>query len=296
MKLLITGSSGFLGKLIYNNAVNYHHVKSVGRRNDDIYIRDLSRKNLNIKGLYDQVIHIAGKAHSIPKTDFDKQVFYDVNFRGTKNLLHSLSAHPPNHFIFISTVAVYGQESGEKIRESAHLQGTSPYSESKILAENAVKDWSKRYGVPALILRLPLIAGPNPPGNLGKMIAGIQKGRYLNIGGGKARRSVVLAEDVARCILDNYEKSGTYNLTDGYHPSFRELERLIAGQLNKPMPRSIPGGLARLIGRAGDLIPGAPVNTDTIQKMTCDLTFDDSKARRELSWAPRRVIDHFKIA
>ena len=291
-KILLTGASGFLGRhLALGLPAN---ITSLGRGETNDVVCDLSKDVPEVSAV-DIVVHAAGKAHLVIKTESEEQEFYNVNSRGTQNLLEALSLNPPQHFVFISTVAVYGCENGKLISETHPLEGSTPYAVSKINAEGMVRDWGEKYDVPCLILRLPLIAGPNPPGNLGKMIAGIRKGRYPSIGGGQARRSVVLAEDVAYCIQNNFQKSGTFNLTDGYHPSFREIERCIVTQLGKPMPRRIPLGLARLMGRVGDLLPGASLSSAIISKMTQDLTFDDSKARKELQWNPRRVIDHFQI-
>lgn len=170
-----------------------------------------------------------------------------------------------------------------------------PRSDSKIKAEKLVSEWGRKKNVRILILRLPLIVGKNPPGNLGKMISAINKKRYLSIDGGNARKSGVLASDVADLIYNSFEKEGVYNLTDRCHPSFREYEAVISKQLNKPMPRKIPISLARMIGYAGDIIPGIPVNSDTVKKITQDLIINDDKAVKELNWAPNKIIDHFKI-
>ena len=54
------------------------------------------------------VIHAAGKAHSVPKTAFEKQQFYDINVLGTQNLLAGFEKIGlPKQFVFISSVAVY---------------------------------------------------------------------------------------------------------------------------------------------------------------------------------------------
>ena len=113
---------------------------------------------------------------------------------------------------------------------------------SKIEAEALNVKWAKKYAIKFLIFRLPLIAGINPIGNLGSMINGIKKGYYFNIGRGGAKKSIVLASDIALLIKNLSENmpSGIYNLTDGYHPSFRELSNVIAGKLNKPQPYSLP--------------------------------------------------------
>jgi NAD dependent epimerase/dehydratase family enzyme len=142
---------------------------------------------------------------------------------------------------------------------------------------------------------LPLIVGKNPPGNLGKMIEAIKNNRYMSIDSGKAKKSGVLASDVAELIANSFTIEGVYNLTDRYHPSFREYEKLISEQLGKSLPKNLPLVLAKIIGLIGDVIPVSPVNSDTVKKMTQGFIISDDKAVRELNWAPNRIIDHFKI-
>lgn len=91
----------------------------------------------------------------------------------------------PKAFIFISSVAVYGCDSGENITEEHSLDGTTPYALSKIKAEKYLEGWCIMHNVKLSILRPSLIAGPNPPGNLGAMIRGIRNGKYLSIAGEK---------------------------------------------------------------------------------------------------------------
>lgn len=138
--------------------------------------------------------------------------------------------------------------------------------------------------------------GPDAPGNLGAMIKGIQKGYYFNIAGGKAKKRMVLAEDVAKNILKVAEIGGIYNLNDGYHPSFSELSNHIAFQLGKGKTMNMPLWLARIIANFGDLLGNkVPLNTNKLKKITSDLTFDDSKAREAFGWNPTPVLKGFKL-
>lgn len=297
MNFFITGYNGFLGNILGNV------LSKNGYRAQDINV--LCDKKLDITKPFELakpdgdfvIIHSAGKAHSIPKTEEEEKVFYDVNDIGTQNLCNALKPYIGSlkGFVFISTVSVYGLDTGSGINENFPLNAQSPYGVSKIRAEKYLTQWGEENNVPILILRLPLIAGPNPPGNLGKMIKGIDTGKYFSIKNGAARRSVVMAEDVAMCIKDNIGKTGIYNLTDGYHPTFREIEKVIAGQLNKKMPKNLPGAAASLLGFVGDVFSFFPVNSSTIQKMSEDLSIDDKKAQDELNWRPNKVIDTFKI-
>lgn len=296
MEVLLTGGSGFLGKTIYQK-LNGHQLISLARNNADI-ICDLSKAIPTNLPKVDLVIHAAGKAHMIPKTEAERQLFFDVNVTGTRNLLTGLQnlAILPKAFLFISTVAVYGLESGELINEDHPLLATDPYGQSKIQAEQMIQTWCKQNNVNCAMLRLPLIAGANPPGNLKSMINGIKKGYYFNIAGGQAKKSMVLAEDVAQLIPRAAKVGGVYNLTDRYHPSFAELAVSVSQQLNKPKPANIPLSLARVIGKIGDLLgKKAPINTNKLNKMITDLTFDDSRAVSLLGWQPAKVLEGFKI-
>lgn len=295
MKYLITGGTGFLGKEICNQ-LNEETFHTLGRSSQNHILADLGNDIPNLKEKYDQVFHCAGKAHIVPKTEQEINEFFQINSEGTINLLKSLENHLPKRFILISTVAVYGREIGTDIDETHPLNGSTPYALSKIKAEEEVQRWGKEKKVSILILRLPLIAGRNPPGNLGKMIAGIKSGKYLSINHGKATRSVVMASDIAKLIKDSESVEGIYNLTDGYHPSFRELEQVICTQLNKSLPISIPGWIGKLLGIVGNLIPKSPINLDTINKMSQDLTFSDQKARNEIGWSPSNTLKNFKIS
>lgn len=300
MDFFITGFNGYLGNILQqsinkggDNAYDINSLsKSIGSRVDITTQFELERPNGDCI-----IIHSAGKAHSIPKTQEEKDLFYKVNYQGTINLCNAINhfADAIKGFVFISSVSVYGLDTGSNISEDYNLEATAPYGKSKIVAENYIREWGEAKNIPVLILRLPLIAGPNPPGNLGKMISGIKTGKYFSIKKGLAKRSVVMAEDVADCIVENVGKTGTYNLTDGYHPQFREIELLISTQLGKDKPKNLPGILAKALGYIGDLLPFFPVNSATILKMSTDLYFDDHKAVKELRWKPSRVIDTFKI-
>jgi nucleoside-diphosphate-sugar epimerase len=297
MICLLTGGTGFLGYFI-SKAISENNILVTLSRNIGQYSICLDQKAPVFSEKFDLVIHAAGKAHSVPKTSQEKQVFFDVNFKGTQNLLQGLeeSQSLPKAFIFISTVAVYGKENGINISEDAPLLAKDPYGLSKIQAEQLVLDWCKKHNVICTILRLPLLAGQNPPGNLGAMIKGIKKGYYFNIAGGKSKKSMVLAEDVAKSILNVAEIGGIYNLTDGYHPSFAELSNHISIQLCKGKPMNMPIRLARIIAKFGDLLGSkAPLNTNKLKKITSDLTFDDSKAREAFGWNPTPVLEGFKI-
>lgn len=195
LKLLFTGASGFLG---YNTLPllikQYETVHTMGLTDADDIKVNLAKEVPPINTHYDIVLHACGKAHVVPRTEAEKQAFFDVNYQGTVNLCAALEkVGVPKSLVFISTVAVYGCESGELITEEHPLNGEIPYAKSKIMAEEYLTQWCEKNGVVLGILRPSLLAGKNAPGNLGAMVNGIKKGFYMNIstgmGGVKLRKA-----------------------------------------------------------------------------------------------------------
>jgi len=296
-KLLFTGGTGFLGKNVMPILEKEYGVTTCGITPDDIIKANLAKEVPNLPERYDVVLHACGKAHVVPKTESEKQAFYDVNYRGTINLCAALeNAGLPKTLVFISTVAVYGCEFGDEITEEHPLNGDSPYAESKILAERYLTEWCEKNGVTLGILRPSLLAGKNAPGNLGAMVNGVKKGFYLNIAGGKVKKSILMAEDIARLLPLLEAKGGIYNVCDTYQPTFGEISATIAKQLGKRKPISIPYWMALCVARVGDLLGNkAPINTYKLEKMTRSLTFSNEKARKELGWEPLDVLTNYII-
>lgn len=298
--ILITGATGFLGKVITSELrARDYKLLTIGRQAENTIQADISDNDLNIhySGPISIVVHAAGKAHSVPRTKEEIRQFFDVNFEGTKNLCNALIAAnlKPAGFVFISTVAVYGLDKGELIKEDAILNGKTPYAQSKIQAEKWLSSWAETNGIKLAILRLPLVVGPNPPGNLEAMIKGIRGGKYLRIGNAAAKKSIVWAADVANIIPTVAGIGGTYNLSDGYDPSFKELEDNIAAALQIKKVKRVPYWFAKALALGGDLLGHrAPINSDKLSKITSTLTFDSSRAVNNLNWRPVHVLD--KIA
>lgn len=296
-KLLFTGASGFLGYNIRPILEKSYDVHTIGLTDDDDIKINMAKEVPPIYTQYDVVLHAAGKAHTVPKSEEEKQVFYDVNYQGTVNLCKALEkAGLPKVFVFISTVAVYGCEYGELIDEYHPLKGNTPYAESKRMAEEFLIKWCLDNQVRLGILRPSLLAGKRAPGNLGAMVDGIKKGLYMNIAGGKVKKSVLMAEDIANLLPLLEQKGGIYNVCDTYQPTFGELSASVAKQLGKHRPINIPYWMAWCMAKVGDLLGSkAPINSYKLEKMTKSLTFSNKKARVELGWEPLDVLTNYKI-
>jgi len=302
---LLTGYPGFLGSTFYHQFQTTYAVHTLGltpAQTPNHLVADLSHGIPDIPDLlYDLVVHAAGKAHTVPRTPAEESLFFRVNHQGTVNLITALGQlqEAPRAFVLISTVAVYGKNEGQCISETEPLIANDAYGLSKIMAEEAVLSWKQPKTVKAII-RLPLVVGKNPPGNLGRMLTAIEKGRYLNIGGGKARRSLLWIEDIAPFIIRLVEAGGgTYNLTDGVGASLDELYTVLCDQLNKVKRPCLPKYVARILAAIGDSLEWIlrrqmAFDRNTYNKLTRDLTFSADRAIRDFNWVPTKAIDRIR--
>ena len=289
--ILLTGHTGFLGSVIYKSLVKEFVVYTLGRSEDCDYRVDFLNWDgrLELKHSIDAVVHVAGLAHGKSTSEKDMlRVNYDI----VTSLASICEARGIKNFVFISSVAVYGKSFGFALDETIECKPTSVYGESKLKSEKHIHNWvmqdSKRSQIS---LRLPLILGPNPPGNLGKLIASIQSGKHIYLKGNEARKSIVFASDVASFIsnwLKNDEKkSGIVNLTSGEAPTFNWIENLIRQYTSSKFFFAFPVGflwktIVFLKHRLGISIP-------VLGKIFYPLTFSDQLARDEFNYQSKEL-------
>lgn len=304
MNVLLTGASGFLGGHLYQEISQRHRVTTLGRTpaSGRHIVCDLAQEMPVLPDEpFDLVIHAAGKAHSMPRTAAERADYEAVNVQGTRRLLDALHRPPmlPSAIVYISSVLVYGCLAGQCIPEDAPLNATDVYGISKINAENLLREWAAQTGVCLTILRLPLVVAVQPKGNLAAMYQAMRRGYYVGIGNGQVRRSMVRADDVAAVLTRSVGVAGTFNLTDGQHPTVRQLEQAMARHLGRRHIPTMPFAVAKAIATVGDGVNGVlgrwfPLDSIALQKLTNSLTFCDEKARQQLGWKPRPVLDLYR--
>ena len=294
MKILLTGANGFLGSIL-KEEFQQDEIFTLGQSTNNNYHLDITQPLPDLP-YFDLVIHAAGKAHVVPKSDKEREEFYMVNVKGTEHLLQSLQKAPPKAFVLISSVAVYGVETGENIDENHPLLANDPYGKSKCMSESLVVGWCAKHNVISTIFRLPLVAGKNPPGNLGAMIDAIKRNRYFNISKGKTKRSIVLGADVATATKICYLIGGIFNLTDGRGITYKSLSDKICKALNKRASYNLPLWIALILAYIGDTLGDRfPFNSKRLEKLRNSLTFSDDKARATFGWNPRSVLGDLNI-
>jgi len=296
MDILFTGSSGFVGKNIIDKFKIDNNVYTLSRH-DAFYNIDLTQTVPIIQHKYDLVIHAAGVAHLMSNSSLVNQFIYDSNIIATRNLLKSFNDnYIPSNFIFLSSVAVYGEEEGYMINELNDLRGKTSYARSKIECENIIINWCKINNVTCTILRLPLLIGPNPKGNLGALIKSIRMNTYFNVSGNKAKKSMLHVYDIYNFIKLSYSEGGIYNLTDGVDPSIIDFTNRLALILGKKKIINIPYTLIKFASRIGDNFgSNFFINSFKLNKLTTSLTFSNYKAISTFNWEPISSMDNLEI-
>lgn len=306
----MVGASSFIGQHLIRKLIDKgDHVTGLVRNRPDkaekwmkdvkVVSGDITEKR-SIAGLckdIEIVYHLAAKVHDFSNKGNNADEHSAVNVSGTKNILDECIHFGIKHFVYFSSVKAMAEERGNNLDETFSHSPETPYGKSKLEAEKIVEDYGKKYKFRTTSLRLPLVYGPGNKGNIYKMIEAVDRGRFVMIGRGANRRSMVYVEntvDAAISVLNNsVADSSVYIVTDGIDYSLKELYDTISKGLGK-RPRSffIPMGLARgfaVIGSIAGSIIGkqVPFNLNILDKLTGTYTFSSLKIQRELDFKPR---------
>ncbi len=298
-KILVTGATGFLGRALCNHCQRLGwNVIGVGRSSSlgpwDAFLEyDFSAdKPFPSLSDIDIIVHCAAKVHDLVSVSPSRDEYMAVNVNGTKNLLDFAKLHAVKSFVLMSSCSVYGVESITPLSETSPLAPSTPYGISKLEAERLVA----ASGLPHFaILRPALIYGPNAKGNLEKMMAAIERGRFPPVPETHNRRSMVCLHDVVRAAATvathPAARSQTYVLEDGQHYSTRRLYEQMALALGKkPSSLAPPLCVFKALGLFGDLfgkIRGRRFffDSDAVAKLFSSNVFDGSKITRDLDFS-----------
>ncbi len=295
MKILVTGASGFVGGQVLNslNACDRHEAIGCSRSgshglrvspelSEDA---DWSELLLNV----DVVVHVAGLAHD-PSATFD--AYQRVNVRGTLALAEQAAQAGVKRFIFISSIGV----NGHKTADDAFTEQDAPnpdndYARSKWQAEQALRDFASTSGLEVVIIRPPLVYGPQAPGNFGMLtrIVGKSLPLPLPLAGIDNRRSFVSLwnlADLVRCCIDHPEAPGqVFLVSDGEDVSTSDLLKKLGQASGKPVRMFwVPAWSLRLpatlLGKRG-----------IYDRLFDSLRVDIRHAQARLGWHPPLGLD-----
>lgn len=243
------------------------------------------------------VIHAAARAHVFrDNLKAEVSVLHRVNVEGTVDLALQALRAGVRRFIYISSIGVNGNQTfGQPFSEGDTSDPQEPYAISKLDAEIALHTLFAGTHAQLVIVRPPLVYGPNAPGNFRRLLKLAASGMPLPLGAINNKRSFVaidnLVDLIITCIDHPAAANQTFLASDGDDISTTQLLRRIRGAMGKPaclvpVPVWLLEALAALLGKR-----------DLSQRLCGDLQVDISKARNLLAWSPSMsVAEGLKVA
>ena len=302
MHVLLTGSTGFVGKALMSTLRTKRHEISAPMRAqsessaslNSFLVGDINAAtnwSTVLQGA-DAVVHLAARVHVMRDTaDNPLKEFRSVNTEGTLNLARQAAAAGIRRFIFLSTIGVNGNSTshGKIFTETSASLPHDPYSVSKHEAEVGLRAISKSTGMKIVIIRPTLVHGNKAPGNFGKLTRLVAKGLPLPLASIDNRRSLVgidnLVDFIITCLEHPAAANETFLVSDGEDLSTPDLIRRMARALDRPVrllpvPKSVLMAVASMLGKR-----------DMAQRLCGSLQVDISKARALLGWNPPVSVD-----
>ncbi|MBD1429760.1 NAD-dependent epimerase/dehydratase family protein [Sphingobacterium litopenaei] len=275
MKILILGSSGFIGKSLIKDLPD-----SIGV--------SLRSNNWNERfKCADVIINLVGKAHD-HKGMATQEDYYYANVALLKNIFEEYIKSKASLFIHISSLAAVEEyESIHPLDENAICYPISLYGISKRVAEEWLLNQALPEGKKLIIVRPPMVHGPGDKGNLGLLYSLISKGIPYPLASFTNSRSFISIGNFNFFIKQIIEKkemllSGIYHVADDESISTNDIITVIKTVTEKKVPNvSLPKFLINGLAKMGDFLP-IPLNTKRLKKMTSSLLVSNKKIKNAL--------------
>jgi len=223
MTILVTGTNGYLGSSFinqYNNKYNFVKFSLLNQKLEDIDFSDV-----------DVVLHCAALVHQ--KVEHTYAKYNEINVEYPLKLAKRAKQNSVKQFVFISTIAVYGEDK-KKIDENTICNPITPYGKSKLKAEKELLKLSDDSFIVSII-RPPMIYGKNAPGNIDSLIKLVKKLPIIPLGKIENKRSFISIQNL--CFIINeiitHQKAGIFLASDDEAISTSRLIELIAKNLDK---------------------------------------------------------------
>ncbi len=223
LNVLITGSSGYLGNSFVKNFQKDYKILRFSLLHDEL-------KNLQLQNI-DLILHCAALVHQKEKYSYQK--YHDINVKYPLELAKKAKESGVRQFIFISSIAVYG-DNATLINETTSCNPITPYGKSKLEAEIELTKLNDDNFIVSII-RPPMIYGQNAPGNIKTLINIVSKIKFLPFNKIKNKRSFVYIGNLLNLIniVIQKQEKGIFLAGDDEAISTTKLIKLISKELNK---------------------------------------------------------------
>jgi nucleoside-diphosphate-sugar epimerase len=302
-RVLVSGANGFVGKALCAELLRKRYsvraaVRSATKQIDNVEtvsVGDINGQTDWEKALpgIEVIIHLAARVHLMKDNAINPlDAYRKVNVEGTINLARQARNAGVQRFIFISSIKVNGEatQPGHPYTAEDRPAPLDSYGISKLEAENALRQLADETGMEVVIIRPPLVYGPNVKANFYRMMQWLEKGVPLPLGIIHNKRSLVsrdnLVDLIITCITHPAAANQTFLAGDDEDLSTTELLQRMGKALGKPaklfpIPIWVLNLGATLLGRR-----------DMAQRLCSSLQVDISKADTLLSWRPPVTVEN----
>lgn len=297
MKILVTGSSGFVGSNVIAAAYaqGWSCVQQCRQQygstiDDAVFVSNIDANtnwNRALSGV-ECIVHCAARVHQMKDDPQSALKHYrEVNTAGTINLARQAHAAGVKRFVFISSIKVNGEytQIGQPFRPDSNIAPADPYALSKYEAEMELQQLAQETGLEVVIIRPPLVYGPGVKANFQSMMRWIEKGVPLPLGAIHNQRSLVYIDNLVDLILvccEHHNAVGkTFLVSDDHDVSTSQLLKQVESIMAKsnrilPMPMNWIELSAKLLGKP-----------QIARRLCGNLQVDISQTKALLEWRPQ---------
>ena len=246
----------------------------------------------------DAVVHLAALLHIVNPPAELRDKYERINVGGTATVVEAALKAGVQRVLLASTIAVYGPSSGQILDEESTAAPDTFYGQTKLAAENIVLAARRADGAPlGTVLRFGAIYGSRIKGNYLRLAISLARGRFIALGNGANRRTLIYDKDLAQAVLLALSHSAAagqiFNVTDGHFHSLQEIIAAICLALSRsPTKFALPVKPSRwaagLLEDAARLLGGtSPITRATIDKYTEDIAVSSDKLINLLGFQPQ---------
>jgi UDP-glucose 4-epimerase len=303
MLALVTGAGGVIGPTLVRTLLSQGaEVRALVRRSPepgilpagtDIRVGDIADPDAVARAASgaDTVFHLASIVHR--RRPISAERYRRVNVEGTANVMRAAGEA---RVVLFSTINVYGRTDGTvEVDETGPVEPTTPYAISKAEAEAVAMA-----GPNTVVLRLAAVYGPTMRGNYTTLVEALRRGRFLWVGDGRNRRTLVHIEDAVRAAAAATAPDlagNVFNVTDGAVHTVRSIVEAICRALGRPAPGGrLPAGVALSLARTtewGAAMVGRrpPITSSAVRTFLEDLAVSGALLMARTPYRPQIDLD-----
>ena len=292
-KILITGATGFIGSHLselcvqkgfdviafdrYNSNNDWGFLENSRYKNDmEVVLGDIRDFDSVYKTMFDcdAVFHLAALI-GIPYSYISPIAYIRTNIEGAYNVLESAKMHNIEQVLMTSTSETYGTAQYVPINEDHPLVGQSPYSASKIAADQLALSYYRSFGLPIKIIRPFNNYGPRQSARaiIPTIISQLMNNQTIKIGNLQPTRDFTFVKDTCNAFLEILKTveffGNVVNIGMNKEISIRDLVSLISSIMNLQPELIIDGDRLR-------------PNNSEVERLCCDNKFLTEKS----DWVP----------